>query len=281
MPNIIKASGETAAFDPSKLRRSLLKVGADTDLVEHIVENVTLSLREGMTTREIYRIAFRLLRTTSRTIAAKYHLKRAIMRLGTTGYPFEKYVAEILRSKGFLTQTNQIIQGRCVSHEVDVIAKDKQKNIYVECKYHNHQGKKCDVKIPLYVKARFLDIQETEKNSLAAHFEGWLVTNTRFTTDATQYGLCAGLNLIGWNYPLHGNLQEQIEISGLYPITCITDFTKADLFNLFSRNIVLCKSISDDPRILETLRISFNKRKSILNQCEKLSAIFNSNQKAV
>lgn len=271
MPNIIKASGETAPFEPEKLRRSLLKIGADPALVEQIVEHVILSLHEGMSTREIYRIAFRQLRATSRTIAAKYHLKRAMMRLGITGYPFEKYFAEILSKKGFQSQTNQFIKGRCVTHEVDIVAKSDRKNIYVECKYHNRQGKKCNVKTPLYVKARFIDIQEAQTNI----FEGWLVTNTRFTSDAIQYGICAGLNLIGWDYPISGSLQEQIEISGLYPITCITDFTKTDLINLFARNIVLCKSIGEDPTLLDSMRMSLSKKNSILNQCKTLCHIFN------
>lgn len=276
MLNIIKASGKTVPFEPEKLRRSLLKVGADRALVEQIVKEVILSLHEGMSTQEIYRIAFKQLRTTSRTIAAKYHLKRAIMRLGITGYPFEKYFAEILNNQRFQTQTNQIIKGRCITHEVDIIAKDNKKNIYIECKYHNRQGKKCNVKTPLYVKARFLDIIEAQKSSTSAHSEGWLVTNTRFTSDAIQYSLCAGLHLIGWNHPINGSLQEQIEISGLYPITCIKDFTKAELLNLFARNIVLCKSISEDPTILDSLRISSPKKKSILQQCKTLCHIFNS-----
>lgn len=200
------------------------------------------------------------------------------MRLGITGYPFEKYVAEILQNQRFKTKTNQIIRGRCVTHEVDVVANNIKKQIYIECKYHNYQGKKCNVKTPLYVKARFMDIEEAYGKNLSLQFEGWLITNARFTADAVQYGHCVGLHLIGWDYPTSGSLKELIEISGLYPITCISDFTKSELRRLFSKNIVLCKSINDDPSILDQLRISFLRKNIILEQCQQLCRLFKENK---
>ncbi|SRR5579883_393077 len=276
MVNIKKASGEIVPFDPDKLRHSLNRIGADKHLIEQIVTEVNTILHDEMSTHDIYRIALRLLRKKSRTLSAKYHLKRAIMRLGITGYPFEKFIAEIFRNKGFETQTNYIIKGFCVAHEVDVVAINNEKNIYIECKYHHRQGIKSTVKTPLYVKARFEDIEKARKTRLP-HFEGWLITNTRFTTDATQYGNCAGLHLVAWDYPQKGSLKEQIEISGLYPITCITDFTKTELEILFANNIVLCKQIADLPRIINKLKISDNRKNSILKQCENLCQIFKSN----
>lgn len=270
MINIIKASGERAPFKQEKLRQSLLRVGAYEELVNQIVDEVTRSLYEDMSTREIYRIAFQLLRHKSQTLSAKYHLKRAIMRLGITGYPFEKYFAEILHHKGFQTKNNQIVKGYCVNHEVDVVANKKNKQIFVECKYHNLQGKKCTVKIPLYVKARFTDIAKEQKNIPTENLEMWLATNTRFTTDAIQYGRCAGLHLVGWDYPEGNSLKDQIEVSGLYPITCITQLTKKELSQLFARNIVLCQTISNNPSVLDQLRISAHKKSSIINQCKIL-----------
>lgn len=270
MIKIIKASGEIAPFDSEKLRASLMRVGAYDELIDKILDEVKLLLHEGMTTHEIYRIAFNLLRQKSRALAAKYHLKRAIMRLGITGYPFEKYFAEIMRNKDFKSKNNQIIKGYCVEHEVDVIASKVNKIIFIECKYHNTQGKKCTVKIPLYVKGRFIDILEKQKKDSHVEYEMWLVTNTRFTTDAIKYGRCAGLHLIGWDYPPGNSLKEEIEISGLYPITCITEFSKKELEYLFSKNIVLCQSIHNSPSILNQLKISLNKKNSILNQCKIL-----------
>lgn len=270
MVTIIKTSGETAPFDPRKLYHSLKKVGTDQKIINHIMNEVSRSLKEGMTTHEIYRIAFRLLRKESKTLASKYHLKRAIMQLGVSGYPFEKYVAEILRHQGFQVQTNQIIQGFCINHEVDVVAKRDNQVIFIECKYHNRLGIKCDVKISLYFKARFVDIEQRYKKAPSEKLEGWLVTNTRFTEDASKYGMCTGLHLIGWDYPEKGSLKEQIEISGLYPITCITNFTRAEISQLLLDNVILCKTLYNDPYLLEQLRIPKPRRDSIIHQCQML-----------
>jgi len=101
----------------------------------------------------------------------------------------------------------------------------------VECKFHNRQGYKCDVKIPLYIKSRFEDVKkewEKRKDHESKFHEGWVVTNTRFTEDAIQYGKCSGLKLIGWDYPQQGSIRDRINLSGLHPVTCLTSLTKAN-----------------------------------------------------
>ena len=270
MTTIVKASGERAPFDANRLYQSLKRVGADELLINEIVHEVSLSLTEGMTTHEIYCIAFRLLRKKSKTIAAKYHLKRAIMQLGLSGFPFEKYVAEIMRQQGFQTQNNQIMKGYCVNHEVDIVAKRNNEKIFVECKYHNRLGIKCDVKISLYFKARFIDIEQGYTNESDEKLKGWLVTNTQFTSDAIQYGCCAGLHLISWGYPEKGSLKELIEFSGLYPITCIDNFTKNEISQLLEKDIILCKTISNDPSLLQQVNIPKSRVDTIIEQCQTL-----------
>lgn len=270
MTTITKRSGAKVPFDPNRLHRSLKRVGADESLIKEIVDEVSHCLVEGMSTHTIYHIAFRLLRKKSRSLAAKYHLKRAIMQLGLSGYPFEKYVAEILRHQGFQAENNQIVAGFCVSHEVDVVAQCKGQKIFIECKYHNRLGVKSDVKISLYFKARFQDIELSYKKKAEEKLQGWLVTNTRFTQDAIQYGLCAGLHLVGWDFPEKGSLKELIEFSGLYPITCITSFTKAEILQLLEKNITICKTISNNIDLLDELNIPKQRRDSIIEQCHAL-----------
>ncbi len=51
----------------------------------------------------------------SRSTADKYHLKNAIMELGPTAFPFEKFIAGILEAEGYQTLTDQIVQGNCVT----------------------------------------------------------------------------------------------------------------------------------------------------------------------
>ncbi|MDR3442963.1 MAG: restriction endonuclease [Legionella sp.] len=272
MTTIIKTSGEQVPFDSNRLHQSLKRVGADESLIKEIVDEVSRSVVDRMSTHTIYRMAFHLLRKKSRTIAAKYHLKRAIMQLGLSGYPFEKYVAEILQHQGFQTQNNQIVHGFCVSHEVDIVAERSDQKIFIECKYHNRLGIKCDVKISLYFKARFQDIELSYKKKAGEKVKGWLVTNTQFTQDAIQYGLCVGLHLVGWDFPAKGSLKELIEFSGLYPITCITSFTKAEISQLLEKNITICKTISNNIHLLDELDIPKSRRDSIIEQCHSLGS---------
>ncbi|CAM2758834.1 ATP cone domain [Legionella steigerwaltii] len=268
--NIIKSSGEKVPFNPRRIYRSLKRVGADESLINKIVHEVSQSVVDGMTTHEIYRIAFRLLRNQSKALAGKYHLKRAIMQLGFSGYPFEKYIAELMRHQGFKVLNNQIIKGYCVNHEVDVVGERQNEHVFVECKYHNRLGLACDVKVTLYFKARFLDIEQAYTKKPEEALQGWLVTNTRFTNDAIQYGQCSGLHLISWDFPQKGNLKELIEFSGLYPITCITNLTKAETETLLGENILLCKTIAENPALLNKLNIGAARMKQIILQCQAL-----------
>ncbi|GAI02479.1 unnamed protein product, partial [marine sediment metagenome] len=59
------------------------------------------------------------------------------MDMGPEGFVFEKYIAKILREYGFITEVGRILNGHCVNHEVDVIAKKENQVCMIECKYHN------------------------------------------------------------------------------------------------------------------------------------------------
>lgn len=211
---ILKANGERELFDPEKLRASLARSGATERAVEDVLSHILSELRDHMTTGEIYKHAFAVLQKISWPVARSYSLRRAVMDLGPSGFPFEDFVAEILRAKGFQCETRQTVLGGCVSHEVDVIAFNEKKLIMVEAKFHNELGTKSDLKVVLYVKARFDDLRENVFNYGGFDrplTDGWLITNTKFSSTAIHYGLCKNLTMIGWNYPEQGNLQDMIE----------------------------------------------------------------------
>ena len=271
--DITKASGERVAFSSEKLRNSLERSGANNETIDAIIKEVETQLYDGIPSKVIYQVAFDLLKRLSKPFAAKYKLKQAIMELGPSGYPFEKYIGAILKYQGFHTEVGQIVSGHCVKHEIDVIAEKDEKHFMVECKYHNRTGTICDVKIPLYIQARFKDVEQQWKN-IPGHgtkfHQGWVVTNTRFSEDAIQYGICAGLHLVGWNFPHRGSLREQIDVSGLYPITCLNTLTKKDKQELLDNKIVLCKEICVNPNILSEYGISAKRIDSILQEAKTL-----------
>src|SRR3989338_1851333 len=245
---IVKNDGSKEEFSIEKLRGSLSNAGASPEVRDKIVNHIAREIEDGMSTTAIYRHAFELLHKFETPVAARYSLKRAIADLGPSGFPFEKFVAEIFKAKGYETLTDQIVNGRCVDHEMDVVAWNENKLIMAEAKFHNELGMKSDLKVALYVKARFEDLKDMEFNygSKRRLDEGLLITNTNFTIKAIQYSECVGVRLIGWNYPRVGNLHEMIEDASLHPITCLTTLSNTEKKNLMEKGVVLSKNIRDN-----------------------------------
>ncbi len=277
---IKKYSGDLVDFDLEKLKNSLKRTQASDDLIQKIVFAVQNKLYDGISTKEIYRMAYKMLnKRISKSSASRYKLKKAILELGPTGFPFEKFVAAILREEGFRTEVGIFVKGYCVSHEVDVVAKNERKHFMVECKYHSQQGRVNDVKIPLYIQSRFLDIDKQCKIQEGDNFkfhQGWIFTNTRFSSEAIKYGECAGLKLVSWDYPENNSLSDQINKHGLFPITSLVTLSKKDKENLLKKDFVLCKDICDNPDILIEAGIDRKKHKKILENAQELKE-FNPN----
>ena len=271
--NIVKYSGDSVPFDVEKLINSLRRAKANEALIQQIVEQVESQLYDGITTKKIYQMAFKMLKGKSRVSASKYKLKKALMELGPTGFPFEKLVGKIMAHEGFDTKVGVIVQGNCVQHEVDVIAKKDNNHYMIECKYHSDQGRFCNVKIPLYIHSRFLDVEkqwQRQKGHETKLHKGGVYTNTRFTTDAIQYGKCVGLLLASWDYPRGNGLKDRIDKSGLHPLTALTTLTKAEKTKLLDKGIVLCKELHENPSLLEQIGVPKPRHKNILEDSEKL-----------
>jgi hypothetical protein len=258
---ITQISGERELFDEQKLSSSLSKSGAELEVCDRIVAVIEKGLYDGMPTKEIYRRAFYLLRREAPAFAARYNLKKAIFALGPTGFPFERYVAELLKADGYSAQVGQIVKGYCVSHEIDVVAQKGGEHFLVEAKYHHEQGLRTDVKVALYVQARFEDIRKylesKEGHSLGHEFhQAWLITNTKFTSEAIAYGECMGIRMIGWGYPEGKGLEAMIERLRLHPITALTTISGANKNLLFEQGVVLCKDVHEKKEALKGIGLS-------------------------
>ncbi|MAU16608.1 ATP cone domain-containing protein [Winogradskyella sp. SYSU M77433] len=271
--NIIKHSGEIEPFKSEKLINSLRRAHASEVLIQEIVEHIEATIYEGISTKKIYQMAFRMLKRKSRVSASKYKLKKAIMELGPSGFPFEKLIGKIMEQEGFETKVGVIVQGNCVKHEVDVIAQKDNKHYMIECKYHSDQGRFCNVKIPLYINSRFLDVEkqwERQKGHQTKIHQGGVYTNTRFTTDAIQYGKCTGLIMTSWDYPKGNGLKDRIDQSGLHPLTALTTITKREKTLLLETGTVLCKEVHNNPDLLNQVGIEKSRHKKILQDSEEL-----------
>ena len=267
---ITKADGEREIYSREKLTTSLIRAGANSEARDRVVAQIERELREGMTTEDVYQYAYQALKTIEDVgVAARYSVKRAVFDLGPSGYPFESFVAEILRAHGWRTHVEVAMNGRCAPHEVDVLAEKGHTRAGIEVKFHNTPGTATDVKDALYVHARFEDLKHAPHEHDRVT-EGWLVTNTRFTRTAIRYGRCSGLIMYGWDYPRNRGIVDMIESMGVHPLTCLTTLSGSEKQRLLERNVVLCRSIKDNPSVLSEFGISPSKISSIATEARRL-----------
>ncbi len=273
---ITKADGSRELFEESKLIESLKNAGGSDEIVEDVVDHVSHHMYDGMPTSEIYSHAFKLLRQHSMPLAVKYSLRRALSELGPDGFPFEKYISKVFQAWGYETMTDQMVLGVCVAHEVDVVAWNKEKLVMVEAKFHNELGMKSDLKVALYIKARFDDLRGNMFNYggiVRKLDEGWLVTNTKFTDQAIRYGECQGVKMLGWNYPAKGNLQDIIEELRLHPFTCLITINNTYKKELLKKGIVLCTEIFNNPKVLLSIGMKPDEIKNVLIEIKEVCGI--------
>lgn len=273
--DIIKASGKKEKFRREKIYRSLKRVGADPRLAQKVSKQVTKTVGKKASSERILREVTLCLKREDPILAARYNLKRAIMELGPAGFLFEKYVSEVLRAYGYLTQVGRIVRGFCVNHEIDVIAQKEKKYFMIECKYHNRRGIRSDLKVALYTFARFLDIKkawEKAKGREEYFNQVWLVTNTKCTSEAIRYAKCQGLKIISWRYPKEKNLEQLIERKGLYPITILPSLSRYARQRLSQKKLILAQDIlkysSDD--LVKMVGLRLKDVKKLQKEAEEL-----------
>ena len=270
---IVKHSGDIVDFNPEKLKISLLKSGANSDVVNDILKSIRKELYEGIPTKKIYKMAFALLKKEANAHAARYNLRSALQLLGPSGFFFEKYIARIFQAEHFETKLNLTLQGKCISHEIDVLIKKNNLISMVECKFHAGREAVSDVKVPMYILSRFNDLKEKEysifskKDSIS---KCWIVTNNRFTSDAIAFAKCSGLNLLSWNYPELNNLKTKNDFDYLYPVTCLTTLSLGEKDKLLILDVLLVKEIVNNSECLEKIGLSPNRIKNVLKEASEL-----------
>jgi len=269
---VIKGNGEKVAFDPEKLKQALGSSGAEIEEQDRILKQVEARLYDGIPTRKIYQMAFDLLKKESFKIAGRYRLKNAIMEMGPTGFPFEIFVGKIFETMGYQVETGVTVQGKCIQHEVDVVARKPGEMIMVECKFHSDNLTNSGVQVPLYINSRYLDVKAAweEQYGKNIRYRGGVVCNTRFSEDALNYGKCAGLVLISWDYPSDTGLKYWIDKTGLHPVTSLISLTKKDKKQLLEKGIVLCSQLKENRKVLEEIGITQNQIKKIIREAENL-----------
>lgn len=240
MVKVKKADGTVEEYSEEKIRSSASRVGVAGELQDAMIEEIRGILYGGITTTEIFSIIKNYLgRRGEAHLATKYNLKGALAELGPSGYPFEKFVAELLTARGYTCEVNQILKGACVAHEVDVLAKKDGITWFIEAKFHKNPSQRTDVRVALYIHARYLDLAKNNDTQTAP----WIITNTRFSTDALIYARCQDIALTSWGHPKGSSLVDWIESTKLHPVTMLDGLIDEDKRRLLEVGVVTCQQL--------------------------------------
>jgi hypothetical protein len=165
--SVIKADGRRATFDLYNEEATYRRAGASPSLDKKTAQHIATLAYEGISIKEIYKLTLAAVAadTAHPEIKHRYRLKESLMLLGPAGFNFESYVGEVLARNGFdVVSIRSKVKGRCVEHEVDLIATDGGNTVMVECKFHNYSGTFTGLKQAMYTHDRFIDIAKEELN---------------------------------------------------------------------------------------------------------------------
>ncbi|NIS94793.1 MAG: restriction endonuclease [Nitrosopumilaceae archaeon] len=259
---IIKADGRRVPFDPNKVIGTCIRAGASRKEAKKIAKNTLDLIENDFTTREVYKIVLNNISKIDggRVIQHRYKLKESIMRMGPAGFPFESFISQILSNYGYnIEGVRKKIHGKCGRHEIDVVAKQKNKRYMVECKYHHRRGIHTSLKASLYTHARFLDLQKDFDEEI-------LSCNTKLSKDALEYATCIGQNLLCWKHPNGKSLENMIDEKGLYPITLL-NLSKIELKSFSDIHFMIAKDllVTDLKQLSKKTRIPLSRLQRLQN----------------
>jgi hypothetical protein len=161
---------------------------------------------------------------------------------------FETFVRILLSENGFEVTGNQILQGSCIEHEVDAIARKDDETFFVEAKhhvgYHTLTGLD-ESRIAYAVLEDITDFVNKGKSSFRVN-HAMIVTNTRYSEHARRYGDCKNILQIGWDSPKDCSLQSMIERRKLYPLSCLKGLKHDTRIRLVDCGIVIIKQLTEE-----------------------------------
>ncbi len=273
---IKKTSGLKEPFEEQKIIYSLQQVGASTEMIQYILDEIQLQYPNIKNTQQIFNIALEKLKEFNVGVASRYNLKKALLAFGPAGYPFEQFIGALFQVQGYNVSTNVHAQGFCVQHELDVVAIKNNIHNMIECKFHNRQRYKSDLKVSLYVQARFEDMQkawsQNQKDKHKGH-KAWIITNTNFTQEAIKYALCVSINLMSWKYPAKNGLRDIIKKYNLHPITALISLSGKQKKSLLKKGLVLCRDVHQNKDLLHSLGFSTRESSQLIKEAQATCAI--------
>lgn len=281
MVYVIKFDGSRQKFDRSKIERTCLRMHASPEAARRVAEFVESRAYDGISTKKIMQMVFSGIRREKPEYRHVNDLRSAISALRPKP-DFEKFIAQLLRAYGYKIITNAIVNGKCVDHEIDVIAEKGGEVLYVEVKHHYKPHTFTGMGHFLEAQATFEDLVDGYKTrSTGKRFsKALLVSNTKLSEHARRYADCRGIAYIGWNAPKDSGLESMIEEKKLYPITMIKGLSVDEEAALGDASVVTVGQILKygTGELAKKTGISNSRMKEIKQKCEHILSISGSSK---
>jgi hypothetical protein len=259
---VTKWNGSHEKYDPKKVRRTLVRVGASNEVANQVLERIKIELYDGITTSEILDMVFEFLKDYKPSVSFMNDLRSALGEMRPKP-DFERYVRDLMESQGYKAKPGGVIQGFCVTHEIDGVLRKNGKTVYLEVKNHADTHTYTPFSVTLVAKAKLDDILKGYENELndVDFDEVLIVCNTRLTEHARRFAECVGIRHLGWNEPVGSGIEALINETSLYPVTMIRGLSDGEIDTLGSEGIITLSDLVEaeesamgDKRLLELKR---------------------------
>jgi hypothetical protein len=241
---VTKADGSKQPYSREKVIQTCLRMGADRQIAESVALAVERRLYDGIPTRVVLQLIFKLIRKPKPALGHLFDLRRGIS-LMVPKPEFELFIQAVLRKSGFDVKPNTVLKGLCGEHEADALAAKNGLTYFVETKHHQNYHALTGLDESRIARAILEDVTEGYKQGVTPIKidKAVIVTNTRYSTHALTYGGCRGIVQIGWNSPRDSGLRDVIEKHSLYPLSCLRGLNLETRMRLVNAGIVLIKQV--------------------------------------
>jgi hypothetical protein len=241
---VTKVDGSKEPFDKKKVVRTCIRMGATEEISEGIAKKIEEGIYDGIESRKILQMIFRSMRRYRPVCRLIIDLRKSLSLLRSKP-DFEIYIQMLLKEHGYDVLSNQIINGKCVEHEVDAVAKKDGKTTIVEVKHHFDYHTPIGLDEARIARAVYEDVSEGFKNGSnnlkIDHV--MIISNTKLSKHAERYVKCRNIEHKGWSHPSHYDLQTMIEEKKLYPVSIIRGLKLQVIESLTSNGIVMLKQL--------------------------------------
>ena len=266
---VTKADGSKQLFDREKIVQTCQRIGANPKVAVQVAQEIENNIYEGITTREVLQTIFKLVGQHKPAVKHLFDLKQGISLMEPKP-EFEVFVRVVLAHSGFQVKPNMILKGLCGEHEVDAIAVKDGLTYLVEAKHHSNYHALTGLDESRIARAIIEDVTEgyTSGATEIKIDRAIIVTNTKYSEHAINYGHCRDILQVGWASPEGFGLRDIVEKHKLYPLSCLRGMSTETRARLVEARIVLIKQLLEQDCLYVERKIGLS-HQTVLSMMEK------------